>query len=118
MAKLTVEPPLGVLGTYAPDPADPSDRCYGLYLRIGSQLAFVHIRDDTLLEQRKLKAISLFNHSEDLAISLAQFLNDNPDFGTRSLAYIGLHAKNLEQGEVFWNPNGYTILRGLTFELK
>ena len=114
----TTEPPLGVLGRYAPDSADPSDLSYGLYIRIGTQLAFVDIREDKFLEQRKLKAVALFDQSKELETSLETFLRSNPEFVPRSLAYIGLHATNLEQGEVFWDPAGYTILRGTTFELE
>ena len=114
----TSELPLGVLGRYAPDSADPSDLCFGLYVRIGAELVFVDIREDKLLEQRKLRALALFNQSEELEASLKSFLRKNPEYAPRSLAYIGLHAKNLEQGEVFWDPSGYTILRGTTFELE
>ena len=109
---------LGVLGVYAPDPADPSDECYGLYLLIGGQTVFVDIREDKHLEQRKLKALDLFAHSKELEASLRKFVRDNPTFGSRSVGYIGLHSKNLEQGEVFWDPTGYTVLRGLTFALE
>lgn len=109
---------LGALGVYAPDPADPSDECYGLYLLIGGQSVFVHIREDKHLEQRKLRALDLFVHSKELEASLEQFVRDNPTFASRSVGYIGLHSNNLEQGEVFWNPIGYTALRGLTFALE
>src|SRR5689334_12230582 len=104
---------LGALGVYAPDPADPSDECYGLYLLIGEQPVFVDIREDTYREQRKLKALDLFAHSKELDASLKQFVRANPTFASRSVGYIGLHSNNLEQGEVFWDPTGYTVLRGL-----
>ena len=108
----------GVLGVYAPDPADPVDKCYGLYLRIGAQTVFVDIREDKYLEQRKLRALDLFAHSNELEISLRQFLRDNPEFAPRTVGYIGLHSKNLDQGEVFWDPAGYTVLKGLSFALE
>ncbi|HEX5788576.1 MAG TPA: hypothetical protein VFY03_10370, partial [Woeseiaceae bacterium] len=83
---------LGVLGVYAPDPADSSDECYGLYLLIGGQAVFVDIREDKHLEQRKLKALDLFAHSKELEASLEQFVRDNPTFASRSVDYIGLHS--------------------------
>ena len=109
---------LGVLGVYAPDPADPSDECYGLYLLIAGQSVFVDIREDKYLAQRKLKALDLFAHTKELEVSLEQFVRHNPMFASRSVGYIGLHSNNLEQGEVFWDPEGYTVLRGLTFALE
>src|SRR4051812_40690462 len=104
-----------MLGVYAPDAADPSDKCYGLYLRIAGHLVFVDIREDKHLEQRKLKALELFAQSEQLGVSLERFVRENPTYASRSVGYIGLHANNLDQGEVFWDPTGYTVLRGLTF---
>jgi hypothetical protein len=109
---------LGVLDVYAPDRADPSYECYGLYLSIGAQPVFVDIRQDMRLEQRKLKAMDLFVHSKELEASFERFIADNPAFSTRSVRYIGLHSKNLEQGEVFWDPTGYTLLKDLTFVLE
>ena len=111
-------PQLGVLGVYAPDPADPADECYGLYLLINGQSVFVDIREDKYLEQRKLRALHLFAHTNELEASLKHFLRVNPAFASRSVGYIGLHSNNLEQGEVFWEPTGYTVLRGLVFALE
>ena len=108
----------GVLGNYAPDPADPSDECYGLYLVLSGRPVFVDIREDKYLEERKRKALELFTNSKDLEISLVQFVRENPEFVPRSVTYIGLLSKNLDQGEVFWDPTGYTLLQGLTFVLK
>ena len=105
----------GVLGNYAPDENDPEDICYGLYLKIGQYNVFVDIREDKYLEERKLKAIQLYENSIELQGCLEKFIHANPEFKSRSLRYIGLHSKNLEQGEVFWEPDGYTLLKGLLF---
>jgi hypothetical protein len=108
----------GVLGNYAPDSNDPEDECYGLYLQIDQHSIFVDIREDKYLEQRKLKALQLVENCKTLQISLENFVLSNPTFKSRSVSYIGLHSKNLDQGEVFWDPTGYTLLRGVSFVLE
>jgi hypothetical protein len=108
----------GVLGNYAPDQNDLEDECYGLYVQIGQHSVFIDIREDKYLEQRKLKAMQLFENSKALETSLDTFVHANPAFESRSVSYIGLHSKNLDQGEVFWGPTGYTLLRGLSFVLE
>lgn len=105
----------GALGNYAPDENDQEDICYGLYLKISQYNVFLDIREDKYLEKRKLKAIQLYENSIELQRSLEIFIHANPEFKSRSLSYIGLHSKNLEQGEVFWEPDGYTLLKGLLF---
>jgi hypothetical protein len=106
----------GVLGTYVSTPED--DECYGLYLRINQQPVFVDLREDTFLEERKFKAQQLFSHSEQLERSLEILLLDNPEFRSRKIACLGLHSKNTDQAEVFWEPTGYTLLKGLSFVLE
>jgi hypothetical protein len=108
----------GVLGNYAPDENDRSDQSFGLYIKLGRHNVFVDIREDESLETRKARALYLANHSKELERSLEEFISNHPIYETRSVSYIGLHSKNLEQGEVFWDPEGYTLLRGLIFELK
>lgn len=108
----------GVLGEYAPDPADPTDKCFGLYLVIGGRSVFVDIREDKYLEQRKAKALTLFASTRELELSLEGFVRENLAFSSRAITYIGLHSKNLDQGEVFWEPTGYTLLKGLSFVLE
>ena len=108
----------GVLGNYAPDENDPSDESFGLYIKLGRHNVFVDIREDESLEQRKAHALYLADHSKELERSLEEFISKCSVYESRSVSYIGLHSKNLEQGEVFWDPEGYTLLRGLTFELK
>jgi hypothetical protein len=56
-----------------------------------------------------------YQHEAQLNLQLDLFLKANPEFAARSIAYIGLHSKNIEQGEVFWDPDGYTLLKGTTF---
>jgi len=108
----------GMLGNYVPDSNDSDDECYGLYLHLGKLSVFVDIREDKYLEQRKLKALQLFENCKLLQMSLDNFLLLNPVFKSRTLVYIGLHSKNLDQGEVFWEPTGYTLLKGTSFVLE
>ena len=103
---------LGVLGEYIVD----STKCFGLFIQLGSCNAFVDIKEDKLLEQRKAKALELHENQQLLSEKLIAFLASNPEFSSRRIAYICLHSKNLEQGEVFWDPNGYTLLKGFEFQ--
>jgi hypothetical protein len=107
----------GVLGNYYVN-ADPSDECYGLYLSLSGRAVLVDIREDKYLEQRKAHALGLFANCRELERSLESFVRANPAFASRSLSSIGLHSKVLTQGEVFWEPEGYTLLRGLSFDLE
>jgi hypothetical protein len=104
--------PLGIIGDYEVD----GDECFGLYIQINQHKVFVDIREDKYLELRKVKAQALFAAQEQLGKALTAFLDANPPFRDRKLAYIGLHSKNIEQGELFWEPQGYTLLKGLCFE--
>jgi len=76
---------------------------------------FIDIREDRFVEERKARAEYLFQHQSELNDNLARFLSEYPDYRSRTLTYIGLHSRNLEQGELFWSPAGYTLLRGLNF---
>lgn len=101
----------GVLGNYVVDET-PS---FGLFIRIRDQPVFVDIKQDRLADFRKFRAVFLHEHQTELDEQLGLFVQANPQFATRSIQYIGLHSENLEQGEVFWDPDGYTLLMGLTF---
>jgi hypothetical protein len=102
---------LGELGRYTVD----GDDSLGLFLMLRGSKVFVDLREDEHIEARKSHAQFLFKNSEALGSNLDAFRTRNPDFTARPITYIGLHALDVEQGEVFWNPNGYTILRGLEF---
>jgi len=101
----------GVLGEYEVD-GTPS---YGLFIELRGQPVFVDIRSDGRLEARKARAGFLFQHQRQLVEQLGQFLEAHPDFAMRTVQFIGLHANDVEQGEVFWDPDGYTRLKGLSF---
>ena len=101
----------GVLGHYEID----STESYGLFLSLGGKPVFVDIREDKLIEKRKEFARFLANNANNLESSLNEFIQTHPDFSSRQIASIGLHAKTLDQGEVFWYPEGYTRLKGLEF---
>ena len=102
----------GVLGHYAIE----GTQCFGLFIRLDNYKAFVDIKKDKFFEQRKTKALDLYENQQLLSGSLVAFLESSPDFRSRRVAYIGLHSKNLGQGEVFWDPTGYTLLKGLKFQ--
>ena len=104
---------LGVLGNYVVD----DTKSFGLFVELNEHVVFVDLRADKYLELRKTKALQLFKNRQQLGQSLSMFVLANPAFRDRQVAYIGLHSKDLEQGEVFWDPSGYTLLKGLSFEL-
>jgi hypothetical protein len=106
--------PEGVLGRYAVD-GDPADLSHGLYVALQGHRVFVDIKDDQLLEQRRKKAIEIYEKRATLEQSLAAFLERHPEFRNRQIASIGLHSKDLQRAEVFWDPEGYTLLQGLEF---
>jgi hypothetical protein len=103
-----------VFGAYAVD-GDPSDLSYGMYIQLDGRPVFLDIREDQYLEQRKIRAIALNQNKDRLEESLHRFVAANPGFQNSLIASIGLHADDLEQGEVFWNPDGYTLLKGYDF---
>lgn len=104
----------GSLGDYAVD-GDGQDLSYGLYIDLGGDPVFIDIKKDTYVEERKTRAQMLFKRQEELKANLVRFIEENPEFKNSKIHAIGLHAKDIEQGEVFWLPNGYTLLRGLEF---
>ena len=102
---------IGVLGHYEID----STRCYGLFLSLRGNPVFVDIREDKMIERRIEFAGHLANSTDSLETSLDKFVHANPDFSSKQVATIGLHAETVDQGEVFWDPKGYTTLKGLEF---
>jgi hypothetical protein len=103
--------PLGILDRYVVD----STESLGLYIQLNEHRVFVDLREDKLIELRKARALQLYENQQILGKSLNAFIAANPDFRDRQVAYIGLHSKNMEQGEVFWDPTGYTLLKGFEF---
>ena len=101
----------GVLGHYEID----STQSYGLFVSLGGAPVFVDIREDKLVDKRAEFAFFLAKNTDDLERNLHGFIQAHPEYSTRQIASIGLHAKTLDQGEVFWHPNGYTGLKGLEF---
>jgi len=102
---------LGVLDRYTLDSTD----VYGLFVSLKSKPVFVDIREDRFLEKRKAFARFLSDSTSALEKNLNDFIETHPEFSTRHIVYIGLHAKEIDQGEVFWEPEGYTGLKGLEF---
>jgi len=107
--------PHGILGDYIIE----STKSYGLFIELLGAPVFIDIKQDKFLEQRKQRAIHLFENQKKLEINLVKFINQNAEFKTKKIDSIGLHyIKNLERGEVFWDPDGYTLLYGLEFVLE
>lgn len=104
-------PPYGQFGRYAVD----GDQCYGMYIKLSGKPVFIDIREDSQLEERKRRALTLYENAVALDESLKQFVLANSEFRPRQLTTIGLHSEDLEQGEVFWEPDGYTLLKGFKF---
>ena len=109
--EMPVDAPLGELNWYVVD----GDESLGLFLEIGNERVFVDLREDEQIEARKARALDLFQNATALGASLAQFRQANPEFLSRRLTYIGVHAADTQQCELFWAPDGHTLLRGLEF---
>lgn len=103
--------PYGALGDYVVDATES----YGLFIKLGDATVFVDIRKDGKLDQRQRQARFLYENQQALASSLAAFVTGHPEYKPKTITYIGLHSSDLEQGEVFWDPDGYTVLRGAQF---
>lgn len=101
----------GVLGEYILD----MTKLYGMFIKLSDISTFMDIKKDKYFEKRKEYARFLFEHKVELEISLNKFLDRNPEFKSKKITGIGLFSKDLNQGEVFWDPGGYTIFRGLEF---
>jgi hypothetical protein len=101
----------GVLGHYVVD----SDRSYGLFVSLNGKNILVDIREDKFIDERTKFARYLSDNSDNLEKNLNEFIKSNPEFSSRQVNSIGLHSKTLDQGEVFWDPDGYTGLKGLEF---
>ena len=101
----------GVLGHYEID----STRFYGLFLSLRGKPVFIDIREDKLIDKREEFARFLATNTDSLENNLNRFIQAHPDYSSRQVDSIGLHAKTLDQGEVFWHPKGYTSLKGLEF---
>ena len=109
-----VPPEFGVLGIYNVD-GDPNDSSYGLYITLLGKPVFVDIREDGELESRKVRAQNLYANEPELEANLRKFIASNSEFENRTLKSIGLHSSNLNEGEVFWEPDGHSLLSGLEF---
>ena len=101
----------GVLDDYDID----STRMYGLFVSLCGKSIFIDIKQDRQIEKRKAFARFLFDNADQLDESLGRFIDAHAEFSSRHVVYIGLHSKVLDQGEVFWEPEGYTTLQGLEF---
>jgi hypothetical protein len=103
--------PLGILGHHVIDATES----YGLFIKLLNSPVFVDIRRDEFLEQREQRASYLFKHQKELENNLTDFMTYNPEFKGKKISYIGLHSDIIDQGEVFWSPEGYTLISGISF---
>lgn len=101
----------GLIGRYVVD----FEKSLGLFMKLNNKTIFIDIREDKFLEQRKNFALYLFEKRELLEKNLNEFLETNNEFTNKQIIYIGLHSKDSRQGEVFWAPEGYTVLKELQF---
>ncbi len=101
----------GVIGRFDVE----GEKALGLYLRLCGKPVFVDLREDKLLEQRKQRALELSGATDALERSLESFIASNPEFRTREVVGLGIHSNDLQRTEVFWEPTGYTLIRGLAF---
>jgi hypothetical protein len=101
----------GVLGDYVVDATES----FGLFIEILNAPVFIDIRRDEFQKQREQQAKWLMERQKELEVSLVNFINANPRFREKKMSCIGLHSKNLDQGEVFWEPSGQSLLRGISF---
>lgn len=104
-------PEIGALGDYTVGGA----KSYGLFLVLNDHPVFVDIRKDRFIDDREKFALMLFENKKVLEDRLRKFVMAFPEYRTRRLAYVGLHSKKLNEGELFWEPDGYSKLRELEF---
>jgi hypothetical protein len=110
----SVDVEYGKLGRNNVD-ADPDDTGYGLYITLNGTAVFVDLREDGLLEKREARARYLYENSRLLEESLLKFIAEHKEYVNSRVEAIGIHLDNLDRAEVFWSPNGYTLLKGLEF---
>jgi hypothetical protein len=106
--------PFGVLGSYPVD-GDAEDLSYGMYIKLAGRPVFIDLREDELLDLRKNAATALSNNVNQLETNLQRFVSGHPEFSNRHIASIGLHSSDISRMEVFWEPEGYTIIQDLNF---
>lgn len=106
----------GVLGEYDVEDDGELDS-FGLYIRLRGRPVFVDIKEDKHIEARKQKALALYESSTIVEQNLKRFISENPAFQARIPLSIGLHSTDLDRSEVFWEPDGYTLMKGLDFVL-
>ena len=105
----------GVLGRHQID-GPGEEASFGMFIDIAGAAVFLDIREDDLLDDRISQARLLEVSADDLALSLSAFLQRNTEYRGRRVASIGLHARDVERGEVFWKPDGYSLLKGKIFQ--
>ena len=66
-----------------------------------STAVFIDLEIDSFLEQRKMHANFRFVNQRVIETNLNEFMKRNANFSQRVVNSIGLHSKNLTQGEVF-----------------
>jgi len=105
--------PYGILGNYVVD----ATKAYGLFIKLCDVPVFVDIRPDSFADRREQQALYLFENREILEVELLKFMNANPEFKNKKISFIGLHSRVMDQGEVFWDPDGHTLVKGINFVL-
>jgi hypothetical protein len=101
----------GILGDYILDKTE----FYGMFIKLCDSAIFVDIKKDKYLIQRQDYAKLLFEKKNELEKNLKKFLEKNIEFKLKKITGIGLVSTDLNQGDVSWEPSGYTLLKGLVF---
>ena len=99
----------GSLCNFALD-GDESDKSLGLYIRLNGRPVFVDIKEDEFVVERRLMAMQLYQQQAVIEKRLIGFIEKHTEFRERFVSSMGLHAKKLDQVEVFWEPSGYSLL--------
>ncbi|WP_444956867.1 hypothetical protein [Microbulbifer sp. ZKSA002] len=102
----------GVLGQYIID----STYSYGMFIELLGRPVFIDVKKDGCLSRREEYAKFLYEHIGELEANLRKFCRGGVGFDSKFIDYIGLHSPQMEEGEVFWSPEGYTKLYGLDFK--
>lgn len=101
----------GVIGRYRHD----GEEVFGAFVILNGWRVLIDIKDDKLVEDRIAHARLLISELRNLEAGLRDFFQRNPEFSGKRVACIGLHSKRLTQAEVFWEPEGYSVLEGEDF---
>jgi hypothetical protein len=103
--------PLNHFGDYIID----GDKSYGAFIDLCGSTVFVEVKSDALKAERLVQAKEIVRRKGLIDQSFKKFISEHPEYAERKVAYICSHSKHISQFEVFWEPEGYTLLRDFEF---